>query len=472
MRPKLIRIAGTTTAAACVLAAATWGAVAAGPVAPTAGPSGASLAGAVRPGLTLARDTGQAAPYSLAQCEQQYQLKCYMPDQIQQAYGLPSLYRQGITGTGATIAIVDPYGSPTLDADLATFDSAAGLPAPDLKVVEPVGHVVYHSNDPDMLAGAMETTLDVEWAHAIAPDAKIVLVAAPNDNTATVLKALLYAVQHRLGDVINLSWGSPEQDYKASQISELHALFTIAASKHVTVVASSGDTGVTGNQLQFPAPFYTYRVALWPATDPDVTAVGGTSLNLDAAGGRLSPDTVWNDTYSTAVNKFANQGGSPPSPFASGGGKSVIFTRPSYQHGVARTVGSRRGIPDISMSASCSGSVEIYHGFDFAQAGYPAGWNLVCGTSESAPLFSAIVALAVQVAGHPLGLINPAIYKLAAEHARGIVPVTSGNNTVTFIQGSKTWTVRGYYASHGYSLAVGVGTINAAYFVPELARQA
>jgi subtilase family serine protease len=269
----------------------------------------------------------------------------------------------------ATIVIVDAYGSPTLDADLATFDGAAGLPAPDLRVVEPEGHVVYHSNDPDMLGGAMETTLDVEWAHAIAPGAKIVLVTTPNDNASTVLDALLYAIQHRLGDVISLSWAAPEQDYKASLLSGLHTMFTIAASKHMTVVDATGDTGATGNKQVFPAPFYTYPVALWPATDPDVTAVGGTSLNLDTAGTRLSADTVWNDTYSVAVNKYANQGGSPPSPFASGGGKSVIFTRPSYQ-------------------------------------------------------------------------------------------------------GSKTWTVHGYSAHGGYSLAAGVGTIDAAYFVPELARQA
>jgi subtilase family serine protease len=252
----------------------------------------------------------------------------------------------------------------------------------------------------------METTLDVEWAHAIAPGAKIVLVATPNDNGSTVLDALLYAIQHRLGDVISLSWAAPEQNYKASLLSDLHTMFTIAASEHVTVVGATGDTGATGNKQMFPAPFYTYPVALWPATDPDVTAVGGTSLNLDAAGTRLSADTVWNDTYSLAVNKYANQGGSPPSPFASGGGKSVIFTRPSYQDSVTREVGSRRGIPDISMSASCSASVEIYHSFNFSEAGYPAGWNLVCGTSESAPVFAAIVALAVQVAGHPLGLIN------------------------------------------------------------------
>jgi subtilase family serine protease len=101
--------------------------------------------------------------------------------------------------------------------------------------------------------------------------------------------------------------------------------------------------------------------------------------------------------------------------------------------------------------------------------GSTAGWNEVCGTSESAPVFAGIVALAAQVAGHPLGLINPAIYRLAAEHAKGIVPVTAGSNTVAFTEVDKMITVPGYEARDGYSMAAGVGTINAEYFVPELA---
>jgi len=124
-----------------------------------------------------------------------------------------------------------------------------------------------------------------------------------------------------------------------------------------------------------------------------------------------------------------------------------------------------RGVPDISMSAACSGSVNTYGSFQ----GAPAGWSPTCGTSEATPLFAGIVALADQVAGHSLGLINPALYQLAARHAPGIVDVTSGNNMVSFTQGGRQQTVTGFRAGPGYDLATGVGTVDARYFVPELA---
>jgi subtilase family serine protease len=196
-----------------------------------------------------------------------------------------------------------------------------------------------------------------------------------------------------------------------------------------------------------------------------VTAVGGTELNLNASGGHASPDTVWNDTYDTAVTKVWFHS-SKPVPSAGGGGRSVIFSRPSYQASVWRTVGDSRGIPDISMDAACSSSVEVYAAFP----GVTPGWSTFCGTSVATPLFAGIVALADQVARHPLGLINPAIYKLAAEHAPGIVEVTSGNNTVSFTHGGSKHTVHGYTARDGYSRVAGVGTIDGQYFVPELAR--
>jgi subtilase family serine protease len=104
--------------------------------------------------------------------------------------------------------------------------------------------------------------------------------------------------------------------------------------------------------------------------------------------------------------------------------------------------------------------------------GAPAGWSPACGTSEATPLFAGIVALAAQVAGHPLGLINPALYQLSAQGAPGIVDVTSGNNTVSFTQGGHEHTVTGFAARPGYDLASGVGTVDAQYFVPELAQLA
>ena len=205
----------------------------------------------------------------------------------------------------------------------------------------------------------------------------------------------------------------------------------------------------------------------WPASDPLVTAVGGTRLDLDASGNRNAADMVWNDTYSQTANQLVN-GDNGPNPLAGGGGRSVVFGRPSYQAGVGGVAGARRGVPDISMSAACTGAVNVYQSF----GGEPPGWYALCGTSESAPLFAGIVALADQVAGHPLGLINPALYALASQHAQGIVSVRSGTNTVSFRQGGRSYTVHGFGAGSGYNLAAGLGTVNAQYFVPELARLA
>ena len=120
------------------------------------------------------------------------------------------------------------------------------------------------------------------------------------------------------------------------------------------------------------------------------------------------------------------------------------------------------------MSAACNGAVDTYMSF----GGQPIGWYQVCGTSEATPLFAGIVALADQVAGHPLGLINPALYTMSALRLPGITDVTQGNNTVSFTQNGQLYTVRGFSARHGYSLAAGVGTVNAALFVPELAALA
>ena len=177
---------------------------------------------------------------------------------------------------------------------------------------------------------------------------------------------------------------------------------------------------------------------------------------------------AWNDTRNRAVNEYF-AGNAGPNPFAGGGGKSEFFTRPSYQNGVKSAVGNRRGVPDISMNAACSAPVDVYGTYGGQPTG--PGWSLVCGTSEATPEFAAIVALAVQEAGHRLGLINPKLYALAAAHARGVADVTSGNNTVSFYQGTprRLHTVTGFPARRGYDLATGAGTVSAPQFVPELA---
>src|SRR6266702_494611 len=437
-----------------------------------AAPAGPSVT--ITPGVQHQQRESRGGPSTTAECEQSMQIACYNPAQLQQAYNLPALYSRGITGTGATIVIIDPYGSPTIGSDLRTFDSAEGVPnPPSLRIIRPAGKVpAFNPNNANMVGWASETTLDVEYAHTIAPGARILLVETPGGGkTGTVsmdqiVTAEKYVIRHHLGSVISQSFVATEQAIGSAAIRSLRGAYLAAYSSHVTVLAGSGDSGATGFQSNQQS-YYTHRVTSWPASDPLVTAVGGTRLSLDAGGNRNSADTGWNDTYSRMANQLVN-GNNGPNPLAAGGGTSVVFGRPSYQNGVRGVVGSHRGVPDISMSAACTGAVNVYQSF----GGQPPGWYALCGTSEAAPLFAGIVALADQVAGHPLGLINSALYKMASGHSRGIVSVRSGNTTVSFRQGGRSHTVHGFGARAGYNLAAGLGTVNGQYFVPELARLA
>jgi subtilase family serine protease len=413
-------------------------------------------------------------PLTTAQCEAQYAVACYQGPQLQVAYNLAPLFGRGITGAGETIVIVDSYGSPTITQDLATYDAQYALPAPpSFKIIQPAGAVPPYKENANFEGWAGETTLDVEMAHTMAPGANILLVETPVNETEGVtgfpqiVKAENYVIDHNLGDVISQSFGATEETFpSAASIMALRSAYVNAAAHGVTVLAATGDSGVVDVKLN-EVTYYTHRVIDWPPSDPLVTAVGGTQLHLNASGEHTSPDTVWNDTYNVAANEVA-YGDAGPNPLATNGGVSSVFTRPAYQDGVASVVGNARGVPDITMSGACNGAVEVYQSF----AGAPAGWYMSCGTSEATPLFAGIVALSGQVAGHGLGLINPALYAMKAAHAPGLVPVTSGNNTVSFTQDGKYYTVIGYQASAGYNLASGLGTVDAAEFVPELAAYA
>lgn len=469
-----VRVAAVALSVATMTAATTAAATGAVATPGTAPRTAAAPTVTITPGTQHQQREPRTRPSTTAECEQAIGIACYDPAQIQRAYNLRTLYSRGITGKGATIVVIDPYGSPTIGRDLRTFDRAEGVPnPPSLRIIRPAGKVpAFNPNNANMVGWASETTLDVEYAHAIAPGARILLVETPGGGkTGTVsmdqiVTAEKYVIRHHLGGVISQSFVATEQAIGSAAIRSLRGAYQAAYSGHVTVLAGSGDSGATGfgsNQQSY----YTHRVTSWPASDPLVTAVGGTRLSLDASGNRHSADTVWNDTYSRTANQLVN-GDNGPNPLAAGGGKSVVFGRPSYQNGVRSVVGSHRGVPDISMSAACTGAVNVYQSF----GGQPPGWYALCGTSEAAPMFAGIVALADQVAGHPLGLINPALYKMASEHSRGISSVRSGNTTVSFRQGGRSHTVRGFGARAGYNLAAGLGTVNGQYFVPELARLA
>jgi len=414
-------------------------------------------------------------PLTLDECETIFTVPCYVPAQIQTAYDEQPLFDSGVTGAGQTIVIVDSFGSPTIEADLATFDATFGLPAPpSFKIIQPAGKVpAWDPNNSDMTGWAGETTLDVEWSHAIAPGANILLVETPVSETEgtagfpQIVKAENYVINHHLGQVISQSFSATEETFpSAASIYALRSAYFNALKNHVTVLAATGDAGATDYSNVAGTLLYTHPVVDWPDSDPLVTAVGGTQLSLLATGQRTQADRVWNDSTNYALNNvfFGSPG---PQALGTSGGKSTVFARPWYQDSVANVVGQSRGVPDISMSAACSGLVNTYQSFP----GQPAGWYVDCGTSEATPMFAGIVALADQVAGHSLGLINPALYAMSAAHAPGIVDVTTGNNTVSFLQPDLV-TVQGYHAGPGYDLASGVGTVNAALFVPELAQAA
>jgi subtilase family serine protease len=430
---------------------------------PSSAPATAIAPGAIRPRADMATP-GQA------NCLAQLHYHCLTPEQVESAYDLGPLYARGVTGRGETIVIVDSFGSPTIKHDLAVFDRQFGLPAPpSFTIIAPAGKIPqWNSGDSDMTGWGGETTLDVEYAHTIAPGASILLAETPVSETEGVtgfpqiVEAENYVVKHHLGDVISQSFEATEQTFAGlAQINRYHlrsAYLTAAAEKDgPTILSASGDNGSADVELN-GSTYYTHQVTSWPDSDPLVTGVGGTEL-VAAPGGAFR-SVAWNDTENEHI-------GDGTHPTAGGGGLSVLFTRPSYQNGVANVVGGARGVPDVSMNAACSSPVFTYQ--SFPQTGNAAGWYPSCGTSEASPEFAGIVALADQVAGHPLGVINPTLYKLSAEKAPGVVPVTSGNNTVTFVQDGTTYTIKGFDARAGYSLVDGVGTVNGRYLAYELA---
>lgn len=418
---------------------------------------------AATPKTSSTESSGFIKPLSTATCVSWFKIRCYTPAQYQAAYDLTPLYNgtatgRPITGAGETIVVMEPYGSPTIRHDLQVFDAKFKLPNPSL-TIDRFGKIPpFNPNNVLMGGWAQEATLAVEYSHVFAPGANIVLAETAVDTTVglTGIPQLMAAQESLtnkgIGDVFLETITPAENSFPGFSSGNYSSLLNLRYAlkddyaHHVTVIAPSGDSGPTqviGNYA--PWPLYKYQVGTWPATDPLVTAVGGTTINLNASGDRLSPDVTWHDLYG-----------------ASGGGPSSVFSRPQYQNAVAGVVGDHRGSPDISMA----GAPGAWGYYSFP-GGTGPGWHIFGGSTEASPMVAGIVALADQLAGHPLGLINPALYKLAerqqaGDKGTGIVSVPSGNNNFGG--------VTGYHASSGYSEAVGWGTIDAAKFVPALVR--
>ena len=235
------------------------------------------------------------SPLSTTDCQAEIGISCYTPVQYYRAYDLSPLYRSGITGAGRTIVIVDSFGSPTVASDVKIFDAQFGLPDPNLKI-EKFGNVPpFDPTNSTMVSWAFETTLDVEYAHAIAPGAKIVLAETPvaevegTSGFPQMMNAERSLINRGVGDVITQSFGATENTFSGfdgpntRSLLNLRYAFTDALLHHVTVLASSGDDGVT-NAESDGSTLYPFAVNSWPSSDPLVTSVGGSQLSLDNNG--------------------------------------------------------------------------------------------------------------------------------------------------------------------------------------------
>jgi len=382
---------------------------------------------------------------------------CYSPQEMHNAYDLTPVLNAGFVGKGQTIVIIDSFGSPTAEADLKQFDADYGLPdPPSFRIISPLGTIPFNPNNSDQVGWAFETSLDVQWAHAMAPGANIVLLTSPVSETEGVqgmpefLKLEKYALDHHLGKIISQSWGATENTLFTpggrKVLSEFEAFYEKAAFAGVTVLASAGDSGSANVDVNLnPYPFPT---VIYPASSPWVTAVGGTSLYADTNGNYQS-ETVWNDGIGSAT----------------GGGVSQTFSEPLYQRLLPsadqKLLNGHRAIPDIAYNADPNTPVPVFVGFLPGQVGY----YLFGGTSEGSPQWAGLIADANQYAGHPLGFLNPALYLLGAsknEAAEVFHDITSGNNAQP--------PVPGYDAAPGWDAVSGWGSPIAQPLIQHLAR--
>ena len=418
--------------------------------------------------------TGSAQASAVSGCWLPPAASCYAPDQFRVAYGIQPLLNSGIDGRGETVTVLEPpelpnqggAGAPTATAvptaggsppagaqpfttdirtDLAAFDRIFRLPAAQMQAVTTLaGAAPPWQATPDAVQ-------DAEVVHAVAPAATIRLVLLPasildsaTNATTDLIDGLQLAVSHT--DVASIGWSLGEHFFSQAQVAHLNAILREAAAQHVTVTASSGDNGAVsesygGNPIK--------EVSL-PASDPLALAVGGTTLTANPTTGGYLSETTWNG----ATGSFS------VTPGASGGGFSHLFARPGYQDGVPG-IGTMRGVPDVAGDANQQGGLPI-----IMAGGSGTSVNTAPGTSAATALWAGLVALADQAAHHDLGLVNPAIYRIArgSRYHQAFHDITTGNN-LTLGPISHT-----YHAGPGWDPVTGWGSPNAQTLVPLLAR--
>jgi subtilase family serine protease len=327
------------------------------------------------------------------------------PSQLEAAYGLST---SSTAGAGKTIAIIDAYNDPNIAAELAAFDGAYGLPGTSANISNYLSVVNLAGNRIDP-GWAQETALDVEWAHALAPGARILLVEARSDSLTDLMTAVQTAVADG-ANVVSMSWGESDSNLTAGQVSQYDAFFQQHDST-VTFVASSGDSGTnTANG----------GGAEWPSSSPYVLSVGGTTLAVNA-NGTYAGETAWS---------------------SSGGGISAFEPEPNYQLALQQT--GRRSTPDVAFDANPSTGVMVYSSF------VRGGWEQVGGTSLGAPAWAAIVATIDSQAHTSLGsaqVLN-ALYSLNTAATFDLHSISAS----TASRGVNT------FATATYNTSTGLGT--------------
>ena len=362
----------------------------------------------------------------LPPCLKTVPLGCFQPSTIGAAYGIQPVLDQGITGKGRTIVVIGAFQEPALVSDVQMFDRAWSAdpsranPNPFVpQVVAPFGVPAFDPNPKGVqFPFSLEQAIDVEWAHAIAPEASIMVVEAKSEQDADLVAATQYAVDNNLGDIITQSFGEAEMCAPADVLAQQHAVFQKATELGITVFASSGDQGAArrscdGNGFVFSAST--------PASDPQVTAVGGTHL-VAGAGGAYVSESAWNTPKG-----------------ASGGGFSTLYRRPGYQAPFQEN-NKARGVPDVAYAAESFVVWWMGHG------------AVVAGTSAGSPQWAGIVALADQAGGRRLGAVNKRLYHIGKSDAYSTAfhDITVGNNTFAGING--------YAAAPGWDPVTGLGT--------------
>jgi len=374
-------------------------------------------------GLRYGADITNTALGHLASCG-------YQPSEVRTAYNFNPLYQAGFDGTGQTVVITDAFGAPTIQQDAELFSQIYGLPdltPSNFQILRAPGAVNHpatrHFGNP---AGwADEITLDVEWVHAMAPGANIVLVIGPN-NGSDLDEAVNYAVARHLGNVISNSWSSLEGFGNPAQFNRINRTLEAAAAQGIDVNYSSGDFGDNTILVGF-------KTVGFPGSSPFATSIGGTSLALNPDD-TMAFQTGWGLNFTRIANPVS--AGStpvvPPLHFGfqdgAGGGTSLTFPKPAFQ---STLPGTMRMVPDISFLADPQTGVEIIETFN----GQPSVF-VIGGTSLACPMFSALMGIASEKAGSGLGQAAQLVYSLPAGAVTDVVPVSSPNNVTGVINGT------------------------------------